>query len=138
MRGVRAKASSSKAAKREKRGRQPEKPFHSRAFSHARGHFRVSRLSLDGLRKKRNWSSCLKKLAILSLYPRSHVRILIHQSWAIKYSKVARETGSTLCRIAPWDCFGDAVASSIGWLRIHPPPPPKESHSAIRHNKAQD
>ena len=27
-------------------------PLPSRAFSHARGHFRLSRVSLDGLRKK--------------------------------------------------------------------------------------
>ena len=36
-------------------GRQPEtkkKSISSRAFSHARGHFRVSRVSLNGLRKR--------------------------------------------------------------------------------------
>ena len=53
---TRAWASSSQAAWREKRGWQPEKPLSSRAFSNVRGHFRVSRLSLDGLRKKEDCS----------------------------------------------------------------------------------
>ena len=44
---------------REKRGRQPEKkkvPLPPRAFSHARGHLRVSGVLLDGPRKKRDCS----------------------------------------------------------------------------------
>ena len=76
-----------------------------------------------------------EKLVILSLKLRSHFRILLHQTWAISHSKVTRETGSALGRIAPWDCFGDAVASIIGRLRIHLP---TESHGAIRYTKAQD
>ena len=42
---MRARALSGEAARREKRGRQPEKkkePLLSRAISHARGHLRVS------------------------------------------------------------------------------------------------
>ena len=41
--------------RREKRGRRPKKknePLSSRAFSHARGHLRVSRVLIDGTRKK--------------------------------------------------------------------------------------
>ena len=41
---------SGKAARREKRGRQP---LPSRAFSHARGHLRVSGVLLDGPKKKK-------------------------------------------------------------------------------------
>ena len=47
------------AARREKRGRQPEKkkePLPSRAFSHARGHLCVSGDLLDGPTKKRDCS----------------------------------------------------------------------------------
>lgn len=38
--------------------------------------------------------------------------------------EVARETGSVLCQIASWDCFGDAIASFIGWVKICPPNSP--------------
>ena len=38
--------------------------------------------------------------------------------------EVARETGSVLCEIASWDCFGDAIASFIGWVKICPPNSP--------------
>ena len=89
--------------------------------------------------KKERLLLVYEKLAILSLKLRSHFRILLHQTWAISHSKVTRETGSALGRIAPWDCFGDAVASIIGRLRIHlPPHPPTESHGTIRYTKAQD
>ena len=90
--------------------------------------------------KKERLLLVYEKLAILSLKLRSHFRILLHQTWAISHSKVTRETGSALCRIAPWDCFGHAVASIIGRLRIHLPSPlpPTESHGAIRYTKAQD
>ena len=93
--------------------------------------------------KKERLLLVYEKLAILSLKPRSHFRILLYQTWAISHSKVTRETGSALCRIAPWDCFGEAVASFIGRLRIHLPfprplSPLPESHGAIRHNKAKD
>ena len=37
------------------RGRQLEKKKEGLSFSHARCRFRVPRLSLDGLRKKRDW-----------------------------------------------------------------------------------
>jgi len=36
---------SGEAARRVKRGRQPEKPLPSRAISHARGHLRISRFA---------------------------------------------------------------------------------------------
>ena len=45
--------------RREKRGRQPEKKnehLSSRAFSHGRGHLRVSRVLIDGTRKKGDYS----------------------------------------------------------------------------------
>ena len=32
----------------------------------------------------------------------------------VRHSQVPRETGSALCRISPWDCIGDAIASFIG------------------------
>ena len=51
---ARAQALSVEAARREKRGRQV--PLPSRAFSHARGHLRVSGVLLDGRRKKRDCS----------------------------------------------------------------------------------
>ena len=90
--------------------------------------------------KKERLLLVYEKLAILSLKLRSHFRIFLHQTWAISHSKVTRETGSALGRIAPWDCFGHAVASIIGRLRIHLPSPlpPTESHGAIRYTKAQD
>ena len=58
---ARARALSGEAARREKRGQQPEKkkerlsfvvPLLSRAFSHARGHLRVAGVLLDGPGKK--------------------------------------------------------------------------------------
>ena len=61
----RARGSSGEAARRERRGRQPEKEkeslsfvlsLPSRAFSHARGNLRVSCDLLDGPRKKRDCS----------------------------------------------------------------------------------
>ena len=61
-RSARARAFSGEAARSEKRGRQPGKkkqsisfvvPLPSRAFSHARGHFYVSGVLVDGPRKKR-------------------------------------------------------------------------------------
>ena len=64
--------------------------------------------------KKERLLLVYEKLAILSLKLRSHFRILLHQTWAISHSKVTCETGSALGRIAPWDCFGDGVASIIG------------------------
>ena len=45
---------SSRRAAREAREAAREENTH--AFSHTRGHFRVSRVSLDGLRKKRDCS----------------------------------------------------------------------------------
>ena len=30
------------------------------------------------------------------------------------FFEVARETGTVSCRIAPWDCFGDAIAAFVG------------------------
>ena len=51
---ARARALSGKALRREKRGRHTEKrkePLLSGTFRHARGHFRVSSVSLDGLPK---------------------------------------------------------------------------------------
>ena len=45
-----------KAARHEKSGQQLEKSLPSRAFSHACGHLRVLRVSLDELRKKRDCS----------------------------------------------------------------------------------
>ena len=44
--------------------------------------------------------------------PRSHARIVIYRTWAIL--KYAQMIGLVLCRIAPWDCFGDAIAFFIG------------------------
>ena len=38
--------------------------------------------------------------------------------------EVARETGSVLCQIASWDCFGDAFAPFVGWVKICPPNSP--------------
>ena len=32
--------------------------------------------------------------------------------------RMARETGSVLCPIAPWDCFWDAIASFIGYHEV--------------------
>ena len=64
-----------------------------------------------------------KKKTAPSVWKTFHFRILLYQTWAISHSKVTRETGSALCRIAPWDCFGHAVASIIGRLRIHLPSP---------------
>ena len=57
--------------------------------------------------KKERLLLVYEKLAILSLKLRSHFRILLHQTWVISHSKVTREPGSALGRIAPWDCFGD-------------------------------
>lgn len=48
--------------RREKRGRQPEKknePLSSRAFSHGRGHLRVSLVLIDGTRKKGDCSKSI-------------------------------------------------------------------------------
>ena len=73
--------------------------------------------------KKERLLLVYEKLAILSIKPRSHFRILLYQTGAISHSKVTRETGSVLCRIALWDCFRDTVASFIGRLRIHLPFP---------------
>ena len=65
---MRARALSGEAARREKRGRQPEKkkerlpakpdamPLPSRAFNQARGRLRVSGVLLDGPRKERDCS----------------------------------------------------------------------------------
>ena len=62
---MRARVLSGEAARREKRGRQPEKrkeslsffmPLPSRALSHARGHLRVSGVLLDGPSKKTDCS----------------------------------------------------------------------------------
>ena len=36
----------------------------------------------------------------------------------IGYYKVARETGSVLCQTALWDCFGNAIASSICYYKV--------------------
>ena len=36
----------------------------------------------------------------------------------IGYYKVARETGSVLCQTALWDCFGNAIASFIGYYKV--------------------
>ena len=92
--------------------------------------------------EKRKTAPSVWKTCNFVAKPRSHFRILLYQTWAISHSKVTRETGSALCRIAPWDCFGEAVASFIGRLRIHLPfprplSPLPESHGAIRHNKAK-
>ena len=87
--------------------------------------------------KKERLLLVYEKLAILSLKLRSHFRILLHQTWVISHSKVTREPGSALGRIAPWDCFGDAVASIIGRLRIHlpaPPPTPPPPHRVPWYN----
>ena len=48
--------------RREKRGRQPEKKnehLSSRAFSHGRGHLRVSRVLIDGTRKRENLAKAI-------------------------------------------------------------------------------
>ena len=92
--------------------------------------------------EKRKTAPSVWKTCNFVAKPRSHFRILLYQTWAISHSKVTRETGSALRRIAPWDCFGEAVASFIGRLRIHLPfprplSPLPESHGAIRHNKAK-
>ena len=53
---------SARARKHRAAGRQekaPPVPLPSRAFSHTRGHLRVSRASLDGLRKKETARSLL-------------------------------------------------------------------------------
>ena len=49
---TRARASSGEASRREKRGRSHLLKLPSRAFGHARGHLRVSRVLLDGPRIK--------------------------------------------------------------------------------------
>ena len=49
---TRARASSGEASRSEKRGRSHLLKLPSRAFGHARGHLRVSRILLDGPRKK--------------------------------------------------------------------------------------
>ena len=36
------------------------------------------------------------------------------------YLNLARETGSALCQIAPWDCFGDVIASLFGYYEVAP------------------
>ena len=48
-----ARARGGEAARRAKRGRQPEKPLPSRAISHARGHLRVSRFPRRTTEKER-------------------------------------------------------------------------------------
>ena len=55
---MRARALSGEAARREKRGR----PLPSRAFSHARGHLRVSGVLLDGPRKLRETARSLPQI----------------------------------------------------------------------------
>ena len=55
---MRARALNGEAARREKRGR----PLPSRAFSHARGHLRVSGVLLDGPRKLRETARSLPQI----------------------------------------------------------------------------
>ena len=64
----------------------------------------MSRNSQKGFEQKENQTKYRK----MTRNPRSHVRILIYRTWAIL--KYAQMIGLVLCRIAPWDCFGDAIA----------------------------
>ena len=34
------------------------------------------------------------------------------------FFEVARKTGSVACRIAPWYCFGEAIAAFIGYYEV--------------------
>ena len=48
-------------------------PLSSRAFSHARGHLRVSRVFLDGLRKKKEAARSLCEFSPFSFFGRQIV-----------------------------------------------------------------
>ena len=54
------------------------------------------------------------------------------------YVEVALKTGTVLCRIASWECFGNAITHLLAvmklrgnWVTIRPK---KHSHNAIQHN----
>ena len=68
----------------------------------------LSRNSQKGFEQKENQTKYRK----MTRKPRSHARIVIYRTWAIL--KYAQMIGLVLCRIAPWDCFGDAIAFFIG------------------------
>ena len=64
-----------------------------------------------------------------------------HQGhWAYQFP---RETGSVLCPVALWDCFGEAITSLIGYYKVAEETgsefvPPKKSHGAIQLNKGAE
>ena len=64
----------------------------------------------------RQWSR--NEFSILTLKPRSHVRLLINRLWAIDYVETVHETDSGLRRIAVWDCFKEAISSVTGFHKL--------------------
>ena len=56
---------------------------------------------------------------------------------------IPRETGSVLCPVALWDCFGEAITSLIGYYKVAEETgsefvPQKKPHCAIQLNKGAE